>query len=222
MTHKDTEITYLHLELKSIGDDGSFSGYGSVFGNRDFGGDAIAAGAFKNSLEETKRKNRKIPILWQHDWRAPVGFYSKIQEDKTGLYVEGQLLMEVQQGREAYSLLKAGAISGLSIGYGVKKWEYDEANETRILKEIDLFECSLVTFPMNDEARVSAVKQKVMRGELPTLPEFEKFLRDAGFSRNQSTTIASHGLRPLQSDSAPDQAKKVAALLSNFTLATNG
>ena len=221
----------LSIKAASVADDGSFEGYGSVFGNTDSYGEVVAPGAFLESLAELKAKGRVVPILWQHNSTQPIGVYTEIVEDEHGLKVKGQLLIGdgtaanpgVQQAKEAYALLKAGAVSGLSIGYWVRSANYDEKTGIRTLVKLDLVEVSLVTFPANDDARVEAVKFKLERGQLPTKPEFEKALREAfPFSKSQAAAIASHGLDHLlrsESEGAGDL-KSISETLAGFSLPT--
>lgn len=166
------------FEIKSLGEDGTFSGYGAVFGNEDSWGDIIAPGAFAKSLAAYRAKGRMPAMLWGHKADAPVGVWTELREDMKGLYVEGRLLIDdVAKAREIHALLKAGGISGMSIGYMASVWEWDEKNDIRTLKEIDLWEVSLVTFPANDEARVNDVKSVE---NLSTARELERFLREEG------------------------------------------
>lgn len=146
------------LELKELGQDGQITGYGAVFGNRDSYGDVILPGAFKRSLADHKRNKSRPKMFWQHDPYQPIGSWTEIAEDDKGLLVTGQLNMDVQRGREAYSLLKAGDIDGLSIGYRVIKATEDETEKIMLLKELTLVEVSVVSQPANALATVSAVK----------------------------------------------------------------
>lgn len=188
----------LSLKADGVADDGSFSGYGSVFGVEDSYGEIVAPGAFAESLKELAAKSRLVPVLWQHRSDQPIGVYTSIVEDDHGLKVEGKLLIDkVAQAQEAHALMQAGAVSGLSIGYWVRESSYDEVTNVRTLKKLDLVEVSLVTFPANDDARVEAVKFKLSHGELPSVREFEKLLREAGFSKSQATVVANHGLSEL-------------------------
>lgn len=207
MNHKTLDVSF---EIKAVSDDGLFSGYGSVFGNVDSGGDIVHRGAFAKSIQEWEGRKRMPPVLWNHDRNEPIGVYTSIREDEKGLYVEGKLLVnEVQRAREIHALMKAGALDGMSIGYSVRSREKDRATGVTHLKELRLFEVSIVTFPMNEESRVDAVKAALEEGALPTLPEFEKFLREAGFSKTQATAIASGGLvKLLRSESGDTEAKK--------------
>lgn len=212
------------LQVKALSEDGTFEGYGSIFNNQDYGGDIVAPGAFKRTLEELSQSGRALPMLWQHDSDHPIGACTDLKEDSRGLFFKGSLLLDVQRGAEAYALLKRGIVSGLSIGYVTKTYEIDEADDkwTRTLLDVDLFEISLVTFPMNNEARVSQVKRKIEGGQMPSLKQFEAFLRDAGFSKTHATAIASRGLKSvLRSESAENgEAKQIADLLQTFTLKT--
>lgn len=216
----------LNVKAEDIADDGSFTGYGSVFGVVDSYNEIVAPKAFKASLGELKSKNRMVPILWQHDSRAPLGVYGQLGEDEHGLKVAGRLLIEdVPQAKIAHALMKAGAVTGLSIGYWVRKSSYDEKTGVRTLTELELVEVSLVTFPANDEARIDAVKFKLAHGGLPTLPEFERLLREAGFSKTKAAVVAAHGLPHLLrsesgSDQATDGAKALSEALSGFKLPT--
>ena len=156
MLHKD-----FGLEIKATTDAGVIEGYGSTFGGEpDSVGDIIMPGAYKESLAEHSRRGTTPKMFWQHDPHRPIGKWLDAKEDDHGLLMRGRLNMNVQQGREAYELLKAGDIDGLSIGYRTVTAEKD-AKGQRLLREVELWEVSLVTFPMLPEARVSA------KGDLP-------------------------------------------------------
>lgn len=177
------------FEVKTVQDDGVFTGYGSTFGDVDYGRDVVMAGAFAKSLANFEAKGRKVPMLWQHEWRSPIGVYTEIREDEKGLYVVGEINMAVQQGVECHALMKQGALSGLSIGYSTVRDEWDERSMVRKLFEVELFEVSPVTFPMNDNGRVDTVKSLA---DMTKLSEFEKFLRDEGaFSASEATAFVS-------------------------------
>lgn len=194
-----------NLQVKEISEDGEFSGYASVYDVIDAYREVVAPGAFANSLRSWAAKDRLPPALWQHDRREPVGPFRKMVEDQKGLYVEGQLLVDdVQRAREARALMKAKAVSGLSIGFDVVVEEWDSKTKLLTLKEIDLWEVSIVTFPANEAAQVEAVKSIMddmrARSGLPSVRQFEGFLREAGFSNSQAKAIASRGLGPLLRD----------------------
>lgn len=145
------------FELKALDDEsGEFEGYASVFGNKDQGGDIVAKGAFAAALKARGAKG--VKMLADHDPTKRIGVWTDMEEDENGLRVRGRLLTEKQIGRDAYIDLKSGALSGLSIGGRTKVDAYDGRKRARIVKEFDLFEISLVTFPMNEQAQVFAVK----------------------------------------------------------------
>lgn len=185
----------LTVETKDVNAEGEFEGYASTFGNVDQGGDVVEPGAFIESVVKAKSDGRTIPMLWQHDQREPIGIWKDIAEDRKGLYVKGQLLVDADPlAKRAHGLLKAKALGGMSIGYQIPAGgaEPDEKRRgvMRLIK-VDLREISLVTMPMNLSARVTTVKSILEGGNLPTVREFEEFLRDAGFSKAIATAIAS-------------------------------
>ena len=135
--------------------EGRIEGYASLFGKKDQGGDVVLPGAYAASLAALKARGGSVKMLWQHDPAQPIGIWDEVREDATGLWVKGRLLAEVEKGREAAALLGAGAIDGLSIGYRTVRSERD-AKGQRLLSEVELWEVSLVTFPMLAEARVAA------------------------------------------------------------------
>ena len=137
---------------------GSFSGYASTFGGPpDSYGDVIAPGAFARALAEHESSGSRPAMLWQHDTRAPIGLWTRLREDQRGLAVEGKLTLEVQRAKEAYALLRDGALGGLSIGFRTRRSEAGE-HGGRLLTELELLEISLVTLPANAAARVATVK----------------------------------------------------------------
>jgi HK97 family phage prohead protease len=175
------------LELKREPDqDGTFEGYASVFGVVDQGMDVVARGAFMKTLGK-----RRVKMLWQHDMAQPIGVWDEIQEDERGLFVRGRLLKEVDKGREAMALLRAGAIDSMSIGYRTIEAVPEADGRVRKLTEVDLYEISLVTFPMLPDAKVTAVKS------IKTIREFERALRDAGFSQTEAKAVAADGFKGL-------------------------
>ena len=171
----NTKRLYCPFEVKEIAETGVFSGYASVFGNIDAYGDMVMPGAFAKSLAS------KMPaLLWQHDTYEPIGVWQEFKEDKKGLFATGQLLVDgVTRAKEAYSLLRAGALNGLSIGYMLNDYEWVKTDDEKFRKltEIDLWEVSLVTFPANDEARISDVKEAI--SELESVRDVEVYLREA-------------------------------------------
>ncbi|MCA0044697.1 HK97 family phage prohead protease [Celeribacter litoreus] len=133
----------------------AIEGYASLFGREDTGGDVVLKGAYAKSLAALAAKGRSVKMLWQHDPAQPIGIWDEVREDARGLYVKGRLLTDLQKGREAVALIEAGAIDGLSIGYRTVKAQRD-AKGSRLLSELELWEVSLVTFPMLPEARLVA------------------------------------------------------------------
>lgn len=186
------------LQVKSVDDKGHFSGYGSIFGNKDSYGDIVVKGAFEKSLAKWGEKDRLPAMLWQHKMDEPIGVYTRMEEDENGLYLEGHLLKDDDSlAKRAYAHLKAGSLSGLSIGYVTNDEEYDEKQDALILKELDLWEVSLVTFPANESAQVQSVKRSLVRGNKPQEKYLEAVLREAGFSRQQAKAFMAKGVKGL-------------------------
>ncbi|WFR96230.1 HK97 family phage prohead protease [Rhizobium tumorigenes] len=147
---------FASLELRGLTRDGSFSGYASVFGEVDLGSDRVERGAFARSL--ATRGASGIRMLFQHDPSEPIGAWKTIREDERGLYVEGQLADGVARAREVHQLLKNSALDGLSIGFRTVRARTDAKSGVRRILEADLWEISVVTFPMLPSARVQNVK----------------------------------------------------------------
>jgi len=196
------------LKVKSVNDDGTFEGYGSVFHVEDSYKDVVVPGAFVKSIAHHKTKGMMPALLWQHNSSKPLGVWEEMKEDEHGLFCKGRLLIEdVQLAKEAHALLKAGAISGLSIGYRTIIDEYDRESGIVTLKELELWETSLVTFPANDAARVTGVKN---------IRDFEKFLRDSGYAKSEATRIASNGFE--RRESAADDAELLETVNNNISI----
>lgn len=150
-------ITNFSRPSLSIDAEGTVEGYASLFGEVDQARDMVMPGAFEASLK--RRGIRRIPMLFQHDPAEPVGVWLELREDFRGLYARGRLIPEVMRARELLALLKAGASDGLSIGFRTIRGRVDPKTRIRRLHEIDLWEISLVTFPLLAGARVRTVKQ---------------------------------------------------------------
>lgn len=131
------------------------AGYASLFGAVDQGNDVVAQGAYAASLAALTAKGGQVKMLWQHDPALPIGIWDEVREDDKGLWVKGRLLDTVEKGREAIALIEAGAIDGLSIGYRTRKASKNTKGQ-RLLNELELWEVSLVTFPMLPSARIAA------------------------------------------------------------------
>lgn len=129
-------------------------GYASLFGDVDQGNDVVAPGAYAASLAALHRRGLRVKMLWQHDPLQPIGIWDEVREDNKGLWVKGRLLDTVEKGREAKALIEAGAIDGLSIGYRTRAATKSKEGR-RLLTELELWEVSLVTFPMLPNARIA-------------------------------------------------------------------
>jgi len=155
-----------NLKLNDVRSDGLIEGYASVFDVVDSYKDVIAPGAFKRTLAAWKSSGRKLPVLWQHDAYNPIGVTLDAVEDETGLAIKAQLITEVQQARDATALAKAGALGGMSIGFSIPNKAadgnpatvWDEERQVQIIREVRLWEYSLVTFPANEAATIDSVK----------------------------------------------------------------
>ena len=159
LTSQDMGLERKYTSLSSLtetGEVGRLRGYASRFGEPDQSGDVVAPGAFAESLKRLKEADRSVKLLWQHDPAKPIGVWNQVMENKIGLWVSGEVLTDIQLGAEAATLMKAGAIDGLSIGYRVVRAEPNLDTGGRTLLEIDLWEVSLVTFPMLPTARAQA------------------------------------------------------------------
>lgn len=202
---------HVPIHLKSVSDKGEFTGYASVFDVKDDYGDIVIKGAFAKSLVDWSADGKLPKMLWQHQVAEPVGVYSKMVEDDRGLYVEGRILVDAgPTERRTYEHLKAGSIDGLSIGYTIPSGgiEYDKGRDAYLLKQIDLWEVSLVTFAANPEATVEQVKSATQSER-----DFERFLRDAGLSRSQAKGVVARGfagLRDLREAETEDRVMKAA------------
>jgi uncharacterized protein len=139
----------------TVTDGTAISGYASLFGAADQGGDVVEKGAYGASLARLAASGGRVKMLWQHDPAEPIGVWDEVREDARGLWVKGRILTDVARGREAAALIGAGAIDGLSIGYRTVRARKDDGGR-RSLIELELWEVSLVTFPMLPEARVAA------------------------------------------------------------------
>jgi HK97 family phage prohead protease len=152
------EVKFARADLSAVEADGTFAGYASLFGKADLARDMVMPGAFRTSL--ARRGLGGIKLLFQHDPNEPIGVWLDIREDAKGLFVRGRLTTEVARAREVLSLMRAGALDGLSIGYRTVRGVTDAKTGIRRLLEVDLWEISVVTFPMLPEARVDTVKSR--------------------------------------------------------------
>lgn len=180
-------------EVKMTSDEeGVIEGYASVFGNVDQGGDIVQRGAFAESL----RSGQKVRMLSQHDPDKVIGIWDELREDDRGLYVKGRLLRDIPRARDAAVLVKNGAMDGLSIGFSTKKSSRPSGEGRRVLEEISLWEVSLVTFPMNQQATITNYKNA--EGDIDPR-KLEAGLRDVfGLSQKQAKAFMADGLKGLR------------------------
>jgi HK97 family phage prohead protease len=173
------------VRFSTSGETGKISGIAAKFGDHlvDAYGDVIAKGAFAASLKDHQAAGQMPAMLWQHDPAEPIGVWTEISEDDTGLRVKGQINLQTQRGREALALLKQGAFRGLSIGFVAKKAEA-RADGVRKLTEVDLWEVSLVTFPARKEGQITEVRD---------LRDLEERLRASGLARAAAQKVAAAG-----------------------------
>jgi uncharacterized protein len=143
--------------LVDLADD-EFEGYASLFGVPDGAGDVVAPGAFRLSLR--RRPPDKVRLLYQHSALEPIGVWETIREDARGLYVKGRLVLDVVRAREVRSLIREGALNGLSIGFRTVRAGRDAKTGLRTLTEIELWEISVVTFPLLADSKVTAIGGK--------------------------------------------------------------
>lgn len=190
------EAAFTPLDLKSVAADGAFEGYASLFNREDLGSDVVLRGAFRDTLRE--RGPAGVRMLFQHNPAEPIGVWEALAEDARGLFVRGRLMADVTRAREVLSLMRAGAIDGLSIGFKAVRARRDAARGRRLIEKIDLWEISIVTFPMLPGARIAAVKSRPFAECLPTEREFERWLmQDAGLSRSEARAVSRGGLKGL-------------------------
>jgi len=183
------ERKFANMKFGDVEDDGCFAGYASLFGAVDLGGDVVVPGAFTRSLRE--RGASGIRMLYQHDPGEPIGVWQELREDARGLFVRGKLAKDVERSRAVLSLMRAGALDGLSIGFRAVKTHKDAKTKIRNIVEADLWEISVVTFPMLPGARVAAVKS---RPQLPSIERFEHWLKEqAGLTPAEAKTVVAKG-----------------------------
>lgn len=221
------------VEVKSGNFDGSeeyglVKGYASTYGNVDCCNDIVLEGAFLESIQDYKAKNRQIKVYYQHNtMNTPIGGIrpENIDSDKMGLPVSIYINKDVQLGREIYALTKQGVLSDMSIGYTVDEYEYTNEGQ-RLLKKLKLWEVSIVGEPANSQAKINEVKSKEKNrfftiDEIKTIDtkrEFETVLRESGaFSKEAAVYLASHFIEKGRSDSDPKQDKAIISSIQELT-----
>ena len=199
ISHQDfaeRELKYAPVALQEVSDEGVFAGYASLFDTVDLGRDSVVKGAFQNCLKRTPPL--AIKLLYQHNPSEPIGVWEEIKEDHKGLYVKGKLLPEIARAKDVLTLMQKGALDGLSIGFKTVRSRKLKNGAVRQLLEVDLYEISIVTFPMHPDARAQMVKTLPAANGLPTIRDFERWLmRDAGFTRRQAQTAIAQGFKSL-------------------------
>lgn len=171
------------LELKE-NDSGNyeFEGYASTFGNVDLGNDIVVSGAFSKSLQ----KDPSVPILWQHRMDEPIGKSSDLYQDEKGLKIAYDLPKEDTFVKtRVMPQVKVGSVKEMSIGYWIDDYDFDPKSGIRYLKDISLFEVSLVTKAMNPEALITAFKS------IESIRDVENYMRKHGISNSESKTLIS-------------------------------
>ncbi len=217
----DREVKFAPADLTSVEADGTFTGYASLFGIEDLGRDVVEPGAFAASL--AARGAGGIKMLYQHDPAEPIGAWLEIAEDAKGLRVRGRLMPDVARAREVLALMREGVLDGLSIGFRTVKGRTDAATGARRLVEVDLWEISIVTFPMLPGARVASVKAADRRA-LPTRRAFERWLtRDAGLTRKEARALLRSGYDALHrtQDAAEGDMRRLRATIARATTLLN-
>jgi hypothetical protein len=169
------ELKFTPLDLERVDAAGTFAGYASLFDKEDLGHDIIVRGAFRDSLRE--RGPAGIKMLFQHNPSEPIGVWQSIVEDARGLYVRGRLMLDVARAREVRALMRAGALDGLSIGFRTISGRRDAKTGIRRLTKVDLWEISVVTFPLLPEARIAHVKARRSRPLVETIAAATRLLR---------------------------------------------
>lgn len=196
--------------IGNVDADGTFTGYASLFGKPDLSRDVVERGAFARALR--RRGFAGVRMLFQHDPAEPIGTWLDIREDERGLRVHGRLATGVARAREVLVLMRAGALDGLSIGFRTVRARKDAATRTRHILEADLWEISVVTFPMLPGARIEAVK--AAGRPLPSTRQFERWLsRDVKLTRGEARAVIARGYASLlaERDAGRDSPERLAA-----------
>lgn len=190
------EAKFTALDLKSVADDGAFEGYASLFNREDLGRDIVLPGAFRDTL--AARGTSGIRMLFQHNPAEPIGIWEALHEDAKGLFTRGRLMPTVARAREVLSLMRGGALDGLSIGFRTVKAHRDRLRGVRRIEKIDLWEISVVTFPLLPEARIATFKSRPFAKRQPSEREFERWLtQDAGLTRTEARAVLRSGFKGL-------------------------
>jgi HK97 family phage prohead protease len=206
------------LEFKAPEAGGQFVGYLAVLNSVDLGGDSIQPGSFQKTLAETKARGTPIPLLWSHDPSIVLGRFTELNEDAKGLFARGQLTLGTEAAREKYALLKDRAVTGLSIGYSVPDGGSERRGGTRLLKQIDLHEGSLVAVPMHPDARIAEVKSLL---DCTDEREIRNLLRERDCLSRTKATAAADALWRILSG-RDEGAERLAARAKSFLQTLKG
>ena len=195
----------------ALSDEGNVKGYGSVFGNIDHRGSRTMPGAFAASIAKHQRDGTRPLMLWQHQMDAPVGSWTAFGEDEIGLFMQGKLNLNTTGGRDAYEHVKAGDVSGLSIG--VRFVRTAPRGGVLDMHELDLVETSIVSAPANPLARITNF-------QCESAADVERLLRAGGMPRAAATKIAAGGW-PALSRNEPDQTLNLQPLATRLDSAAS-
>lgn len=202
------------FDIKSISDSGHIEGLLAGFNNVDHGGDRLMHGAFAKTLAT---RSNPLPMLLHHDQKRPIGAWKEWAETSSGLYVKGQMTLAARDAQEAHALAKAGALTGLSVGWAPRRAETDQKSGIRTIVEADLFEGSLVTIPMNDKARVASVKA------IGSVRDIEELLRAGGISGRKAKVMSGAAWKAFnQSEDEEGAEAELAAILLASTARLKG
>ena len=207
MDYLNKQIELQDVELSVDGQPGTFRGYASKFNGIDSYGDTILPGAY----DKVVAAGGTVPVFFNHEsLDLPIGKYTKLSANSQVLYVEGVLTLDIPRARDVYNALKAGTVSGLSVGIGIAEddWEPNAETGGKTIKNVSLLrEISICTFPADDRARVSLVKSEGIE-QIETIRDLEKFLRDSGFSKAQALAFIAKTRDVFMSESLRDAEKK--------------
>jgi len=209
MKHKE-----MNVQIKALGDEGVIEAYLNNFNFIDRVRDNTQKGAFSNSIKQIGERGYNLPMLFQHMHEKIVGHWESLQEDDEGLKAVGKVNLDTELGREMWALIKAGSLSGVSIGYKTIREEWDRATKSNKLLELELVEASLVSVPCSDISRIQLVKTYLNNGDLPSQPELEKCLKEAGLTNSQSKMIVSK-YRPEHKELKDYSQSELEALISD-------
>jgi len=204
------------FKASAVDSSGFFAGHAATFNTPDMSGDIILPSAFDATLAQAKARGQLPALLWSHDSRSPIGRLTTLREDRIGLYAEAQLTLEAQAAKEAYALVKDGAVSGLSIGYNLPENGAEYRGSNRLLKQIDLLEVSLVSIPMHPDSRVTSVKSLMDCGDER---ELKNLLRERDHLSRSRASAAAGTLWPIlqgRDDTDSENTEQLAEQLKSF------